>query len=522
MRGGKMKKSSGPRRNRKEHRDRKEKRMSRHGGTSAPIHMSASDRKYMKDFGELHPIHEKTDDDGDASVKRKKIDFTKPEPRRHPHEKAKPGSRHGAIEVKEVEKGDAEDDYEEFAEGNTAYSALLSTIRPRGRFAAILQSMKEDEAQEEEDKEEEDEDDEDDEEESQSGDDDSSQEEDEDANSLEDGDDVSNSNDDDDDEDDEDDDEDDEDDESEDGVMTSDPEEAEAEAEAGADEPQEKESESEGVARNAALHDHFDQAFDDKTAPKFAKFLQSMQSGKEKKESIELQSPSFETAILHSGYGAYKRAINSLPSSTPATKLRPNLRWWARKNEKTPKPDEISNVDFSPMQSELFSMMDSYKDVYLPQWSHENADEIRETYVIHALNHALKVRNIVQKNDERIKAAQASGRDCEVQDSGFTRPRVLIVVPYRFCAFKIVNMMIRLLVDPNAPKVERSVKSQNRCGRLAFVSCHDLHAGLRMSLVSTPRKRLPPTSFWPNSLTAMQTTAFASAFVILSLSIGFC
>jgi U3 small nucleolar RNA-associated protein 25 len=71
-------------------------------------------------------------------------------------------------------------------------------------------------------------------------------------------------------------------------------------------------------------------------------------------------------------------------------------------------------VDFSAMQSELFHALDSYKDVHLPQWTLETANEIRDVYVIHALNHALKARAIVQKNDEKAKETEI-----EFQDQGF-------------------------------------------------------------------------------------------------------
>ena len=222
------------------------------------------------------------------------------------------------------------------------------------------------------------------------------------------------------------------------------------------------EDESEGQLRNANLREHFGIEFDDKGASRFEKLLAAAQKDPKAKQlpAIELESPSFGTAIVVPGFGAFTKNVD-VARRVACKQLRPNLRWWTRKDEGAAKP-EGEHLDLTPLQAELFGYLDAYKDVVLPQWTFETATEIREAYVLHALNHALKARAIVQKNDERVKAAAAAGREVEARDQGFTRPRVLIVVPYRFCALKIVQLMIRLLIDPSGNKVERSVKSQNR------------------------------------------------------------
>jgi U3 small nucleolar RNA-associated protein 25 len=59
----------------------------------------------------------------------------------------------------------------------------------------------------------------------------------------------------------------------------------------------------------------------------------------------------------------------------------------------------------SDMQKELLAHMVAYRDVSLPLRTNENAAQIRELYCLHALNHVLKTRTKVLKNNERLREA---------------------------------------------------------------------------------------------------------------------
>ena len=48
----------------------------------------------------------------------------------------------------------------------------------------------------------------------------------------------------------------------------------------------------------------------------------------------------------------------------------------------------------------------------------------------------------------------------EVQDQGLVRPKVLILVPFRESAFRIVNAMIQLLVPAGKVSCSRRIQSK--------------------------------------------------------------
>ncbi|KAM3582055.1 rRNA-binding ribosome biosynthesis protein utp25 [Umbelopsis sp. WA50703] len=99
----------------------------------------------------------------------------------------------------------------------------------------------------------------------------------------------------------------------------------------------------------------------------------------------------------------------------------------------------------TPLQKSLFHTFNQYQDVAFCNRDIENAKEIRRAYALHALNHVLKNRDRVMKNNERISKAQKANRDIEeIRDQGFTRPKVLIILPFRNTAVDVVNSLIEL------------------------------------------------------------------------------
>ncbi len=93
----------------------------------------------------------------------------------------------------------------------------------------------------------------------------------------------------------------------------------------------------------------------------------------------------------------------------------------------------------SPLQHELFSLANDYRDVYYPEMNHLNNDEIRTVYCLHSLNHVLKSRDKVLFHNAKLKKASESGAmtgEIEYRDQGLVRPRVLIIAPLRNSAVK--------------------------------------------------------------------------------------
>lgn len=103
----------------------------------------------------------------------------------------------------------------------------------------------------------------------------------------------------------------------------------------------------------------------------------------------------------------------------------------------------------TPLQTELISIACNYQDLYYPNRTHQNGEQVRLVYCMHALDHVLKTRQKVLHHNSKLSELKASKKNVVIpdqfRDQGFVRPRVLIVVPFRDTAFKVVNMLIDLL-----------------------------------------------------------------------------
>ena len=107
----------------------------------------------------------------------------------------------------------------------------------------------------------------------------------------------------------------------------------------------------------------------------------------------------------------------------------------------------------TPLQTEIISIANNYQDFYYPHRTHSNGEQIRLAYCTHALDHILKARQKVLHHNSKITKLKASKKSViipdELRDQGFVRPRVLIVLPFRDSAYRVINMLINLL-NPGA------------------------------------------------------------------------
>ncbi|CAJ0921741.1 unnamed protein product [Ranitomeya imitator] len=116
---------------------------------------------------------------------------------------------------------------------------------------------------------------------------------------------------------------------------------------------------------------------------------------------------------------------------------------------------------FSPLQRELFTIMNSYKDLYYPsRMATAQGEEVRHVYCLHSLNHVLKANSQVLNNNARKKDPKmALDDDDDFRDQGLTRPKVLIVLPFRESALRVVQLLISLL-EGSGEKIEVSNKKR--------------------------------------------------------------
>ncbi|XP_048486057.1 U3 small nucleolar RNA-associated protein 25 homolog [Plutella xylostella] len=105
----------------------------------------------------------------------------------------------------------------------------------------------------------------------------------------------------------------------------------------------------------------------------------------------------------------------------------------------------------TPLQKELFSVMNNYQDLYYPERSFTNADEIRFTYCLHVANHMLKTRTKILHHNAKL--AKKPDTTEEYRDQGLVRPKVLIVVPFKDAAYRVVNTLMDILMLKEAGQV---------------------------------------------------------------------
>uniref|UniRef100_T1IPY6 U3 small nucleolar RNA-associated protein 25 homolog n=1 Tax=Strigamia maritima TaxID=126957 RepID=T1IPY6_STRMM len=98
---------------------------------------------------------------------------------------------------------------------------------------------------------------------------------------------------------------------------------------------------------------------------------------------------------------------------------------------------------FTDFQSAFYSIINKYHDVYYPERSCSNAEELRTAYCVHALNHILKTRSKIVHHNSKIK--RHDDVPDEYRDQGLTRPKVLILVPFRESALRVVKLIMDLI-----------------------------------------------------------------------------
>eukprot|EP01018_Ginkgo_biloba_P007271 Gb_20797 [translate_table: standard] len=131
------------------------------------------------------------------------------------------------------------------------------------------------------------------------------------------------------------------------------------------------------------------------------------------------------------------------------------------------KNSECGNFS-SAKQCQFFSLCNSYKDIFHSNKNAffaggENKDSsIMDAYLLHLLNHLYKTRDLVTKNNTRLsQQSQIENNSIDVElprDQGFTRPKILIILPLRSIALKIVKRLLEL--TPSSCKVNVEYKDR--------------------------------------------------------------
>ncbi|KAF9010780.1 digestive organ expansion factor [Cyathus striatus] len=138
------------------------------------------------------------------------------------------------------------------------------------------------------------------------------------------------------------------------------------------------------------------------------------------------------------------------------------------------------------LQNNLLTTLASRQDLYLTTNPIESRKPTREAIALHTLNHVTRKRRRVLKNNERLSHhTKTNPNDLppeDVQDQGFTRPSVLILLPFRSAALDWFHA-----ITSHTPSPEFQIENQSR-----FLSEYGLPPNVVDKLASAEPGTYPP------------------------------
>ncbi|CAM6111222.1 unnamed protein product [Calypogeia fissa] len=118
----------------------------------------------------------------------------------------------------------------------------------------------------------------------------------------------------------------------------------------------------------------------------------------------------------------------------------------------------------SEQQCQFFSLCNSYLDILNTNKFGNDQDtqedlSIMDAYVFHILNHITKTRDLITKDNEKLQRATLDGTSSDPpRDQGFTRPKVLVLLPFRSSALKFVDRLLKLAPASQKSNVEHKAR----------------------------------------------------------------
>lgn len=119
--------------------------------------------------------------------------------------------------------------------------------------------------------------------------------------------------------------------------------------------------------------------------------------------------------------------------------------------------DNKLSVPFSPLQLALYPAISSYADVMISSVTRRNRNDVANLLSLHIINHVLTSRSRVHRHNLRIKElTKGSGETGQViedddenkwRDQGYTRPKVLVLLPTRGTCHEFVKRITASLGD---------------------------------------------------------------------------
>ncbi|KAL2173229.1 uncharacterized protein P884DRAFT_212563 [Thermothelomyces heterothallicus CBS 202.75] len=173
---------------------------------------------------------------------------------------------------------------------------------------------------------------------------------------------------------------------------------------------------------------HFADPKEEEVQPK----LKAIKEGKWRMERI----PTKSTRIFLSTPDTGDAAAKLLPAPVSGiSDLKLKKRLHDAMASKHPKFDQVEQT--------IAPLLFNYQDVLYCNRTVAGSQGVRRMAALHALNHVFKTRDRVIKNNSRLSRADPN-EDLELRDQGFTRPKVLMILPTRQSCVKMVEMIVSI------------------------------------------------------------------------------
>ncbi|TKY90979.1 hypothetical protein EX895_000978 [Sporisorium graminicola] len=120
----------------------------------------------------------------------------------------------------------------------------------------------------------------------------------------------------------------------------------------------------------------------------------------------------------------------------------------------------------TPLHTALATTLGSYADFCDANVALGDRPQYRQVLAMHAMSHVAKTRRRVLKNNEKLAKLAASGSaadgdDLDLRDQGFTRPKVLVLLPFRNSALEWVDLLTKFSLCSQVDNKSRFAKEYN-------------------------------------------------------------